>query len=379
MKKFAYLLLPALIISLCGCSSSAPAAQSSVQPSEEETETETAEEEQTSSETETEETAAEPETEETSSEEEQTPEPVEIVEEEEVGIPLFGTYTLYSVEMNGVTVDPAEASVSASFQLNEDYTGSLIVNDSEAPIPNWEEDNGKITLYNENGDPLECEVLDGIMTIEMGDNYYWYLAHEATGITADSSKSKDSLIYAVCEKIDANAGAHLSYEYHSDYMDSTSVFDVHAKDGILYSAKTVKVSGAEGLTVTFFKDGTAYVLDPDDMTGMVATTTSSGIAQDNVLLLDDLYQEIYMMSKRGNYETETREVDGTEYQVEVFPATDYSPETAFYFDADGTLVHVLRGAPVSMPDLGERFYTIHSIDTDVDESLFDISGYEITE
>ncbi len=379
MKKFAYFLLPALIISLCGCSSSAAPAQSSAQPPAEETETVTEpEEEQTSAETEPEETAAEPEQEETAPEEEQAVEPEEIIEEE-VRIPLFGTYTLYSVEMNGASFNPAEASVSASFKLNEDYTGSLIVNDNEAPIPNWEEDNGKLTLYNENGDPLECEVLDGIMTIEMGENYYWYLAHEATGITADNGKAEESMIHAVCETIDAAAGAHLNYEYHSDYMDSTQIFDVHAKDGILYSAKTVKVSGSEGLSVTFFKDGTAYVLDPDDMTGMVATTTSSGIVQDNVLVMDDLYQEIYMMSKRGDYEAETREVDGSEYQVEVFPATDFSPETAFYFDADGKLAHVLRGAPVSMPDLGERFYTIHSIDTDVDESLFDISGYEITE
>ena len=77
----------------------------------------------------------------------------------------------------------------------------------------------------------------------------------------------------------------------------------------------------------------------------------------------------WIMYQSGDY--------GVSYSVEVFPAQDYTPETAYYFDGDGKLVHILSGAPVMMPELGETFYTIHVMDTAVDESLFDLSGYAI--
>ena len=69
------------------------------------------------------------------------------------------------------------------------------------------------------------------------------------------------------------------------------------------------------------------------------------------------------------------------YTVEVFPATDYTPEAAFYYNDDGQLAYYIKGAPVIelAQEVGESVYTIHAIDTEVDETLFDISGYQIAE
>ena len=186
------------------------------------------------------------------------------------------------------------------------------------------------------------------------------------------------IMQALRSAIDADTGAHLSYEYHSDYMDSTSVFEVNARDGVYYSGRTTKAEKVEQSTATFYCDGVVYVLYPDKLTGNEATSTSSGVIAKNVLLLDDLYQMIYTMSLRGDYTVETREYEGETYTVEVFPATEYKAEAAFYFNDKEELVYVLTGAPKLSPEMGETFYTIHSIDKDVDETVFDISKYEIT-
>ncbi len=213
----------------------------------------------------------------------------------------------------------------------------------------------------------------------MAPDYYWYYAHEGTGITdADDGRQYESKLYALLQGIDAEKGAHLRYEAHADYMDSTSVFDVHAKDGVFFSDRVTKVKGAEGRKGTFFKDGTTYVLNPDKKTGSVATTIGGSIISGNVLMLDELYQLIYTMARRGDWLEEERELDGVKYAAEVFPETAYKPETVFFYDKDGALVHVLEGAPLLAKDMGETLYTVRAIDDKVDAALLDISAYTIT-
>ncbi len=360
MKKIALLLILALILSLCGCGSAgAPAAETNVPEATQSAKPDAA---SPSDSGESQEPSKEP-----------SAEPVA----EETVLPITGEYNLYSVEYGGEAKKPSEMNVSCTISLKEDGTGTMTLNGAENPLPKWEAADGKLTLYNSSGDPLDCAIQDGIVTIEMGDNYYWYLAHEGTGISdPEAGRQFDSMLYAVCSGIDGKSGAHLSYECHSDYMDSTSIYDVHSKDGLFYSGKTVKVSGNEGRTATFFKDGTVYLLYPDEMKGSVATTASAGVSG-NMMLLDDLYQTVYTMAQRGDYTVGTRDVDGVTYKVEVFPETDYKAETVFYFDDAGKLVHVLEGAPKLAPDLGESFYTVKAIDTAVNDSLFDISGYTI--
>ena len=82
---------------------------------------------------------------------------------------------------------------------------------------------------------------------------------------------------------------------------------------------------------------------------------------------------------RTDYQTETRELEGVSYTAEVYPAQDYTAEAVCYFDDAGNLIRIVVGAPVVAPQMGETVYTVHGIDDKVDETLFDISGYTISQ
>ena len=168
---------------------------------------------------------------------------------------------------------------------------------------------------------------------------------------------------------------------HMEYMDATQSIDSYSKGGMFYSYKLTKVSGFESPSVTVFRDNTAYNLDPEKKTGVIATTVSSSYFSDNIERLDSLYSDIWTYAHETECTSETREKDGVTYDVEYFPAGEYTAECAFYFDENGQLVYVEKGAPVieGLQDIGTSTYTIKVIDNEVDEALFDISGYEITE
>ena len=287
---------------------------------------------------------------------------------------LFGVYDLTTMMYGGTEMDPGSMGMSAELMLNEDGTGSLTMNGAPSELPKWTDDGGTVTLYNANGDALPCAYADGIITLEMGENYYWYFMHESVNPNAGKPASMLSKLF---DEIDPMAGAHLSYEYHADYLDSTSIFDVHAKDGAYFSLRTTIVSGHEGVKAECFLDGTVYVLYPDENRGSVATTVSLSMLNNNVLMLDDCYKAMHSRILRKDYTVEERELDGKKYTAEVFPTSGNSPEAVFYYDETGKLTHILEGAPVIMPDMGETFYTIHSFDDAVDSSLFDLSGYTI--
>ena len=166
---------------------------------------------------------------------------------------------------------------------------------------------------------------------------------------------------------------------HTDYMDADQSYDVHGKDGVYYSRRTTRVSGFENTVVTFFRDGTAYNLYPDDMTGIIATTTTSSYIAENIMLMDHLLSDIRGYALRKDYTTQTQEIEGVSYTVELFPEVDSTAQAAFYFRDDGRLVYCLKGAPVveTVAEIGETVYTVYTIDDAVNEALFDISGYTI--
>ena len=285
-----------------------------------------------------------------------------------------GEYELTAISYGGSERDPGSMSMSGGLILREDGSGSFIMNNSEMVLSKWTEEGEILSLYNEAGEPLECTYADGIVTMEMGPDYYWYFYHESINPNAGKEVSR---LDKVLEKIDAAAGAHLNYEYHSDYMDSVSLFDVHAKGDSYYSAKTLKVSGHEGLSANVYKDGTVYLLHPDKKEGSKIMSVSMGLLRNNVLLLDDCYKLMANNVMRKDFSVEERELDGKKFTVEVFPAADPYAGIAFYFDNEGQLIHILEDAPIIMPSMGETFYTIHIFDDAVNESLFDISGYTI--
>ncbi len=190
-----------------------------------------------------------------------------------------------------------------------------------------------------------------------------------------AASAEGSLLPAVIENVDAAAGAHLNYTVSR--LSAVTVSDAHAKGTSYCRIETTEAYGVTVRKGTCFVDDTAYSLQPDDKEAIIAISTSSPIIKSNVLLLDTLYKLIYSNIGRTDYTTETREVEGVSYTVEVYPGSGYTAEAAFYFDAEGRLAYIQESAPEAMPSLGEAFYTVNLIDTEVDESLFDLSGYEI--
>lgn len=184
-------------------------------------------------------------------------------------------------------------------------------------------------------------------------------------------------------KLDPNE-IHMNYDKHTDYMDSTMHYDVHCDGDTYYSSDTTEVSGYTNTTITFIQDDAVYNLDPDDMTAVKVMDVSKSFFGGNLIIMDDLYKNIslyYASGDGSDYTEDTREADGQNYAVEIYPATEYQPELTFYFDESGDLVYCLQGPPVieALSDMGETFFTIHSIDNSVDTSLFDMSAYEIQE
>ena len=296
-------------------------------------------------------------------------------------LPVDGEYTLFTMEMMGEMKSPESMGLTSTLILRADGTGVLAISGMEEQISKWEAKDGVVTLYNDEGVPQNVGLQDGVVEMEMGQGMYLYYARDGVN-TADfvpGGHTPDSLLYAVFHGIDAKKGAHLQYEFHSDYMDSTSSFDVHERDGKLFSLRTTKAGGYEQLSASAFIDGTSYVLYPNEMRGKVALTTSLSMVRENILLTDELYKTLYQRSMRTDYTVETRELEGVTYTAEVYPAADYMAEAVFYYDADRNLIHILEGAPVMAPTMGETFYTIHAIDTEVDETLFDLSDYTISE
>ena len=190
--------------------------------------------------------------------------------------------------------------------------------------------------------------------------------------------AEGSMLDAVYAGMDAGTGAHLVYSIViSSMSDIVPVRDVHAKAGSFYSMETSSLYGYTFRSGECFLGDTAYSLNPENMEARVATTVSSSIIKNNVLQLDDLYRVIAKRAGRTDYTTETRDVEGIACTAEVYPEKGNDAEAVFCFDESGNLVFVVEGAPPVMPSIGETFYTVKKMDTDVDESLFDISAYTV--
>lgn len=309
-------------------------------------------------------------------------------------LPAEGEYTLFAVEAEGALVYSDELEMASTLTLEPDGTGVMTMDDEAMDVASWTAEAGALTIVLADDSSAEAAIHGGVIELDIWGDGSMLLVYAREG--ADTSAyapmtleeyleqetaAPDSRLYALWESLDTEAGIHLRYDMHTDFMDADQSYEVHGKDGVYYSRRTTEVSGYKNTVVTFFRDGTAYNLYPEDMTGIVAATTSSSLIADNVLMMDDLYSDISSYARQSDYTEETRELDGVSCAVEVFPATEYTPGIAFYFDDAGQLVYCVKGAPVveSAIEIGETVYTVHAVDGAVDEGLFDISGYDITE
>ena len=159
-------------------------------------------------------------------------------------------------------------------------------------------------------------------------------------------------------------------------LNATLIYESQGKGGLYYNCRTTQISEFESSTLTLYRDRTAYSLDPEEKKATVVTTMSSNLFDDNAMLMDDLYVALRSRSDETEYTEETREVEGVSYAVEVYPESNTRAEEAFYFDESGRLAYYLKSARMAgSVEIEEAFYTIHAIDSEVNETLFDLADY----
>ena len=309
-----------------------------------------------------------------------------------------GEYKMFGVLYEGYTVDPEGMGMSSALKLEKDGTGSMSMDADEMAVSKWEEADGTVTITMEDESSAEAKFHDGILDMDIfgtGAMILYYAQEEAdiSGyelLTPEQVKEKmeaaeaekkaaDSKVGALWLTLDTKSGVHMNYSRTIEKMNAEQDFDVQGRGEVYYSSRTSKTGSLEGTTVTFFEDGKVYNLKPEKMTGTIATTTSSDIVSKDVMALDDLYQAIRTRAESAEFTEETREIDGTTYTAEVFPAGDYTPEGVFCFTDSGELAYYIEGTTPAKKgtDTGEIVYKINAIDTQIDEALFDISGYKI--
>ena len=329
-----------------------------------------------------------------------TPAAAEKKEDEKTEPPSpVGEYTLFAVHNEGFTVDAKEMNVESDLTLSEDGTGSMTMvsgtSNETMPLKKWTmSEEGGIELVAEDDSSISCSFRDGLIELLLPgyDGFYLYYAREDADVSglevlgveefqklyAEAKAKSASKLYTLWNSLDTKKGVHLNYKVHTDYMDSTRSFDVHGKDGVYYSERTTQVGKVKDTTVNFFQDGKMMLLYPKDKTGKVATETSSALIANNVMLLDELCSAIYGRAQESRFTVETKEIDGKEYEAEVFPASPFRGESVFCYDKDGKLVYYIQQDPEDpVIALGESFYTVYAIDDKVDESLLDIKDYTI--
>ena len=312
-------------------------------------------------------------------------------------LPVEGEYTVFAVRNEGYTVSSADMEIESTMSLFAEGTGSLTLMGDTIDITSWSSEDGAFNLSLADGTVTGGNARGGIIELDIygtGDMLLIYAQEKAdtssyTLLTIDEVKEQmaaaeeanKTKLDNILDGIDPVAGAHLRYQRRLDALNTVQDYDVYAKDGVYYSARTTKVAGAESTLVTFIKDGKVYNLYPDKKTGNYVTDLPLSVTNDNILLMDDLFSEMRMASVRTDQVEEDREIEGASFPAEVYPQTEYSPETVFYFAEDGSLAYCYTAAPVieSAAYVGDSLYTVGSIDGEVDESLFDISAYTIQE
>lgn len=198
----------------------------------------------------------------------------------------------------------------------------------------------------------------------------------ATSSASSSAAAQGSQVKALWSTIDSKGGVHMAYGETNESMGSEATVDAQAKDSSYYSKETITVKGYTDTKITAMIDGVAMNLDADAKTGTVATTTTSQVAKDP-MLMDDVYKALWTCAQQSPSSTEKGEMDGAAYTVETYKQ-QYTADDMFYFDDEGNLAYYVKGSMKSgNTEIGETVYKIAAIDDAVDESLFDVSGYAI--
>ena len=308
-------------------------------------------------------------------------------------------YTLFAVEAQGYTVVPEALGITSVLTLPGEGQGRMTFNEDSIAITRWTLEGETFFLEMADGSAAGGVFRDGVIQLDLYGNGAIVLDYAAPG--ADTSaysvlsveefiaqRAADqaaripaSNLYALSQSLDSAAGLRLAYNVHQDYMDADQSYAVQGRGGLYYSLRVTRVSGLENKAAVLFREGTAYNLDPDAKTALKVTSTNIQAVNQDALLLDDLYSAIVGNAERTDFTVEKRAVDGTEYAVEVFPArADYESVYAFYFDGEGRLAYCEEKHPDTAGiQLGVSFYTVEAMDGAVEDALFELTGYTVTE
>ncbi len=324
--------------------------------------------------------------------------------------PVEGTYTMFAMFNEGYTVRTDALGMSYVLVLTEDGKGSMTMDGDTMGVAEWTPINQAATMMDGNAaesvitvllddeSKCTCAVRKGILELDVMGNGEMFLLYAQEG--ADYSayaplsmeeflrkKKEDEFkvpesntrLYMLWKTMDPEAGIHMNYERRPGYIDTVQVLDVHGKGNRFYSSKTSSFTGFSGTStsVTYAEDGKVYSLEPETRTAMLITEIYIETLKERIMLMDDVYQAMFVNLRNGGGTAGMREVNGVTYEAEIFPASGDSPEAAFCFTPDGTFTYYIEGAPSYAPELGETVYTIRSIDGQVDTSLLDLSGYQV--
>ena len=194
------------------------------------------------------------------------------------------------------------------------------------------------------------------------------------------------------ESFNAKDGMHITYTVRMTFMNEDGsedhvenyAFDTHMKGKDLFQRRTSLDDPSSIMNgTTAIWNGDQISLDEEAHTGKILMHDAlSAYADDEnaILFQTDPYRIIDFHMYDYDFEVEEREVDGSTYTVEMHPQVgDYEPQIDFYFDKDGSVAYIqqYRTGPDDIDP--EYYFTIETWDKNVDESLLDLSSYELKE
>ncbi len=319
-----------------------------------------------------------------------------------------GEYTLFALQQEDLLANPEDLEMSSVMTLNEDGTGSMTYDEENESISKWEAKDGEVTITMSDDSSAKGKIGNGIIELDIlgdGSMLMFYaqkdadisgyevltldeimekLAEQELAGTGTPDPTLDSKVNAYYMSItpEPGEGLHMNYTCTMEALGATEVVDCQARGEEFYTVSNYKLDVGEDIKYNCFRDHKMYSLDPEDKTAKVVTEdTSSGTISSHVMMLDHVYSELFEKSSETEYTEETREIGGVSYDAVVFAKTEYAPEKIFCFDENGDLAYYVEGPPVmaEFADMGESVYKINVIDHEVDDSLFDLSGYKIEE
>ncbi|MBQ1771000.1 MAG: hypothetical protein II000_03500 [Clostridia bacterium] len=187
-----------------------------------------------------------------------------------------------------------------------------------------------------------------------------------------------SQLAAFFKTLDNEAGFHIRYEL--EIMGYNSIYDDQAKGDFFFERNYIEQLGSsDSDSLKVYRDGKMYSMKKSEMTGIYMDVPEIEDFHYYGAMFCTIYQNVMTRVLEPVYETIEYTVGESTFKAEKYPAqSEYGVEQIFCFDENGSLAYMINCANESI-GLGEYVYKIDAIDDVVDESLFDITGYEFVD